>query len=284
MELNIEQRLWFAWLYANTYNLATAWIIANEFPDYENVNIETLTKWNTANYKRLRYQVDNKWQKGHLPTMFASYKKCIGAGSQQQCFNKLLGATEQESFTNIYNFVVKRFYKFGRYLTWFYLQFLKATCDLPVTPISLLLRDDSSRSHCKGLLYVLNLEALATDKKFKLTASQYQLLDTEAEKLLLEMLEYDDVSADYFSMETCLCAFKKIFRAEHGRYLGYYLDRQAEDISRCQHDNWPGIAWQLLWQGRTENINNELLNAAVDKTKFGELIKYGKVSKINEYV
>src|SRR5690554_4593012 len=63
MELNIEQRYWFAWLYGNTYHLPTAWIIANEFPDYENVDIETLTEWNSKNYKRLRYQTDNKWQK-----------------------------------------------------------------------------------------------------------------------------------------------------------------------------------------------------------------------------
>jgi len=46
MELNMEQRYWIAWLYGNTYQLATAWVIANEFPDFENVvskeNVEIL--------------------------------------------------------------------------------------------------------------------------------------------------------------------------------------------------------------------------------------------------
>lgn len=285
MELNIEQRYWFAWLYGNTYNLATAWIIANEFPDYENINLETLTTWNNANYKRLRYQTDNKWQKGHLPAMFESYRKCIGTGTQQEFFSKLLTGTPQTNFLNVYNFVVKNFYKFGRYLTWFYLQMLEATCDLPVEAPNLMLGEESSRSHCKGLMYVLGKEEWAAEKKFKLTQANILYLDEAAASILWEMeAEYPSVKADYFSMETCLCAFKKIFRAEHGRYLGYYLDRQAEDIGKCERDGWVGIDWELLWQGRKENINGDLLNACVDKNKFGELIKFGKVSKIDEYV
>src|SRR4029078_6184466 len=51
MELNLEQRYWFASLYWNTYYLHTAWIMPNELPDYENVNLQTLTKWNNENYK-----------------------------------------------------------------------------------------------------------------------------------------------------------------------------------------------------------------------------------------
>lgn len=279
MELNIEQRYWFAWLYGNTYNLATAWIIANEFPDYENVNLTNLSAWNTANYKRLRYQTDNKWQKGHLPTMFASYKRAMGTSSQQECFNELLTDNPAESFNNVYNFVVNNFFKFGRYLTWFYLQFLAETCDLPIEPDSLMLQEDASRSHCHGLLYALNLQDWVDVKKFKLTKTQYAELETQAVELLKECkAEFKDcVTPTFFNMETTLCAFKKIFRERDGRYLGYYLDRQAEDIVKCENDNWYGIDWSLLWVGRNENIEPYLLHKQVDKTKFGELIRNNKI-------
>ena len=58
-----------------------------------------------------------------------------------------------------------------------------------------------------------------------------------------------------FLLETTLCAFKKTFRIKNGRYLGYYLDRQFEDIKQVENDLWPGIDWSLLWQGRKEILD-----------------------------
>ena len=83
-EHNDEQRLWLAWLYGNTYYLPTAWILMNEFPDFELATVDRMEQWNAANYKRLRYQTDTKWNKGHLPAMFASYQKFIGNGTQRE--------------------------------------------------------------------------------------------------------------------------------------------------------------------------------------------------------
>jgi hypothetical protein len=69
-EHNDEERIWLAWLYGNTYQLPTAWVLKNEFPDYELATVDRITQWNTANYKRLRYQTDTKWNKGHLPVSY----------------------------------------------------------------------------------------------------------------------------------------------------------------------------------------------------------------------
>jgi hypothetical protein len=68
-------------------------------------------------------------------------------------------------------------------------------------------------------------------------------------------------------METCLCSFKKLFRVKHGRYLGYYLDRQAEEISQCERDGWFGIDWQPMWDARKETLNNKLLTNKIDDSK-----------------
>ena len=51
-------------------------------------------------------------------------------------------------------------------------------------------------------------------------------------------------------METLLCSFKKLFRKSRGRYLGYYLDRQAEEIKKVEQDDWWGIDWQVFWDAR----------------------------------
>ena len=59
-------------------------------------------------------------------------------------------------------------------------------------------------------------------------------------------------------METCLCSFKKIFRKSKGRYLGYYLDRQATEIKKVEQDNWQGIDWQVFWDARNEMLEKKL--------------------------
>ena len=82
-------------------------------------------------------------------------------------------------------------------------------------------------------------------------------------------------------METCLCSFKKIFREKHGRYLGYYLDRQAEEIMQCEKDGWYGIDWDVLWQARNETIDLRLDHKkGIDKEKFTFFLNTGKIDNL----
>jgi hypothetical protein len=278
-EHNDEQKLWLCWLYGNTYYLPTAWILMNEFPDFELATVDRITQWNTINYKRLRYQTDTKWNKGHLPAMFESYQKFIGDRLQRDVLESYYGDTEEQSFNKIWDVIKTNLHKFGRYSTWFYLQHLKHTANVQIEPTSLMLNDyDGSRSHRNGLHL-----ALGQDDKYdtKLTPSEYDYLEQEARSIIEEVKSrFPEVSAqtDFFTMETCLCSFKKIFRERHGRYLGYYLDRQAEEIKQCEKDSWYGIDWDVLWQSRNETIDNRLNHKrGIDKEKFTFFINTGRI-------
>jgi hypothetical protein len=91
-------------------------------------------------------------------------------------------------------------------------------------------------------------------------------LNSEAQNILQEVRnEYPNT--DYYDMETCLCSFKKLFRVKHGRYLGYYLDRQAGEIKQCESDGWLGIDWQPMWDARDETLNKKLLTNSIDHSK-----------------
>lgn len=281
-EHNDEQKLWLCWLYGNTYYLPTAWILMNEFPDYELATVDRMTTWNTANYKRLRYQTDTKWNKGHLPTMFASYQKFIGDKSQREKIELHYGSTDEENFNNLWTSAKTSLHKFGRYSTWFYLQHLKHTAGVRINPTSLMLDDyDGSRSHRNGLLFALSQEH---DVDRKLSASEYANLESQARDILLETkarFPELDSQIDYFTMETCLCSFKKIFREKHGRYLGYYLDRQAEEIQKVEADGWYGIEWEVLWQSREETIDLRLDHKrGIDKEKFSYFVRTGKIDNL----
>ena len=285
-EHNIEQRFWWAWLYANTYNAATAFIMFNEFPDFENVDIDRLTKWNAKNYKNLNYEVDCKWNKNHLPSMFASYRENVYKRSltQKQYFDSLCTGDSTYNFYTLQNEITKNWHKFGRYLTFFYLQTLKETCDLDIEPQDLLLKEDSSESHKKGLCYALGLDELLDEENKQIFKSKEtnQMLDEEADLLMKELkYEYKDVEFDYFTMETALCATKKFFREKHSRYLGYYIHRQGENIVQCEAGGWTGIDWNLLHQARQECLDKRLLSNTIDKSRFGELIRTGTMKHLD---
>jgi len=263
-EHNKEQKLWIAWIYGTTYYFPTTWIIWNEFPDMELVGIDRLKDWNDKNYKRLRYQTDTKWNKGHLPAQFESYKKWVGDRSQRDAFASFLNGSSLENFDRLWSEVKTKFYKFGRYSTWFYLQTLKQCCNLPIEPSSLMLEDhDGSRSHRNGLCMALGMDDWYDKKQ---TAKEIEWLEAEAKSILQEVKQ-EFPNTDYYDMETCLCSFKKLFRVKHGRYLGYYLDRQAEEIMQCENDNWFGIDWQPMWDARKETLNNKLLTNKIDNSK-----------------
>ena len=281
-EHNDEQRLWLCWLYGNTYYLPTAWVLMNEFPDYELATVDRMTQWNTANYQRLRYQTDTKWNKGHLPVMFASYQKFIGNKTQREVMESYYGDTEEQSFNNLWTSVKTELHKFGRYSTWFYLQHLKHTAGIRITPTSLMLNDyDGSRSHRNGLLL-----ALGQDDNYdvKLSTRDYVRLEQEAKEILEETRNrFPEIAnnVDFFTMETCLCSFKKIFREKHGRYLGYYIDRQSEEIKKVSADGWYGIDWDVLWQSREETLDIRMATTRnnIDKEAMKHFVNTGRIAK-----
>ena len=263
-EHNREQKLWIAWIYGTTYYFPTTWVIWNEFPDMELVGVDRLKDWNNHNYKRLRYQTDTKWNKGHLPSQFISYKEWIGNRTQEEAFRSFLDQSPDENFNRLWEDVKSKFHKFGRYSTWFYMQTLKQCCGLPLEPGSLMLEDYSgSRSHRNGLCLALNKPEWYDTK---LTSKELEYLNESAKEILLEVKK-DFPNTDYYDMETCLCSFKKLFRKKHGRYLGYYLDRQAEEIAKCEADGWAGIDWQPLWDSRIETLDNRLLTNKINNSK-----------------
>ena len=281
-EHNDEQKLWLAWLYGNTYQLPTAWVLMNEFPDYELATVDRITKWNAVNYKRLRYQTDTKWNKGHLPSMFESYQKFIGKGSQREKLESYYGDNEAQNFDALWGVLKGNLHKFGRYSTWFYLQHLKHTAGVLIEPTSLMLDDfDGSRSHRNGLLLAIGQD---NDMDRRLTGSEYQSLESHSASIISEMKSrFPDLISqiDYFTMETCLCSFKKIFREKHGRYLSYYLDRQAEEVLKAEGDEWNGIDWEVLWNSRTETIDPRMDHKnGVDKEQFTKFIRTGNLERL----
>jgi hypothetical protein len=202
--------------------------------------------------------------------MYESYADWVHGRSQQQAFAELCTDNPESNFSRLWNLVKGEWYKFGRYTAFFYLQTLKHTCDLPIDCPTLFLDDfKGSQSHRNGLCL-----ALGKDEWFneKLTVAQYDWLEGVGADVLAEArTRWPSLALhfDNFSMETALCAYKKLHRIKQGRYVGYYLDRQSEEVIKAEGDNWKGIDWDVIWQARSEVVGDSLAfrNATVDKEK-----------------
>ena len=279
-EYNSEQRLWLTWIYGTTYYWPTTYVIWNEFPDMELVGVERLREWNNENYSRLRYQTDTKWNKGHLPDQFVSYKEFVGDRSQREALTANFVGDPVKDFYSLWD-TVNSWHKFGRYTSWFYIQTLKQCCDIDVDVDSLWLHDYSgSKSHRNGMCYVVDKPEWVDSKtnRVKLDKDQIDLLESVGKEILQEVkLRYPHVAdkADFFAMETALCAWKKLFRRSRGRYLGFYLDRQAEEIKKVQADNWNGIDWQPLWDARKETVEGKWLTDNIDSQLYNLFLDTG---------
>jgi len=266
-EYSIEERLWFAWLY-HTYNLPTAFVYKNEFPDEELASVERFTQWNNENYARLRYQTDTKWSKGHLPVMYESYSNWVGKATQEERFSEMCQGNPDENFNRLWSTVKGEWYKFGRYTAYFYLQTIKHTCNVNINCPTLFLNDFSgSKSHRNGLILAAGKDDWVNQK---LSVDEYQWLEGYGADLLLEAHKRWPSYAshfDNFSMETSLCAYKKLWRVSRGRYVWYYLDRQSEEIMKAEQDGWHGIEWNVVWQAREEVIGSKLAPRYVKENK-----------------
>ena len=169
-------------------------------------------------------------------------------------------------------------------ISWFYLQTLNQCTDINLEVDSLWLHDYSgSKSHRNGLCYAVGVDDWVGEK---LSKTQLDFLNAEAKEMLIEVKSrFPDVAdkADYFAMETALCSFKKLFRTRDGRYLGYYLDRQAQEIKKVQKDNWTGIDWQPMWDARKETLDNKYLTNSINKTKMEIFMDSGVIDYNNTF-
>lgn len=272
LELNEEQVLWMCFLYGVTYQLPSAMLIWNEYPDLELVDIPRLTLWWNDNQTLIPFQVDKMKQRKDFVATVDSYKQLVG-GSQKRYFDKLLSSkSPQENFDKLWA-PLKGIAYFGRFSIWNWCQALKHIAKYNIEPTTLMIGEPDSTSFTDGLAHAFGMPEKATQKVVsngKKSKVYYKWSDEEKQVMekLCAMLK-KPLNLDNFQIETLACAFKKIWRSNNSRYVGYYNDRMADDIRKTAV-HWPGVDWQLLWDARDACIPKEYIhnNLGVDTDKF----------------
>lgn len=270
-ELNEEQKYWLAILYSASYCGATAFLMYNEFPDYERVDFNRMDDWWEKARPGLLFQTDRKWlrSRNQFVNMMRSYRNWVGKNSQYIRFQELKGRDPQETYRRVYE-ACTGIYQMGRFGAFIYTEAVATITGYPMRPDRLDLAEAES---CRnGLCYALGRTDWITGKetgKAQLGAKQVALLNKELVRLAEEIIRRDESGrSNIWNIETTLCAFKKYKRTQlypdtpkqHRRYVGYYLDRQADEIRKMQHAFKNGVCWEVLWQYRKEKLNRKYLS------------------------
>lgn len=269
MELNDEQVLWLCFLYAVTYQLPTAWVIWNEYPDLELVDISRLDKWWTHETQhRLPFQQDKIKQRKDFVKTVESYQKIVD-GSQKIYFDSLLSSDNpQSNFDRMWS-PLKTISYFGRFSTWNWCQALKHVAGYDVEPTKLMLGESDAVSFTDGLAYAFGYTDRVTRKEVNpVTGKKRKVYYKWSNDEKLEMEKACSIlknllDIDNFQLETLACAFKKIWRNNDSRYVGYYNDRMADDIRNTAQYGWDGIDWDLLWDARDACIPKKYIHENV---------------------
>lgn len=257
-ELNIEQRYWLAFLYATCYCGPTVFYIYNEFPDFENVDEGRLERWWAGNKSKLYFQTDRRWirSRNQFCDIFRSYRAKVGKRTQAEMFASWETENEFLNYDRSWK-QMESIYQFGRFALFLYLEAVHVVTDYPMRPRGM---DLSTAESCRnGLAYALGMEQRLNTHdgaRGPLKPEESSFLQREFNKLVVRM-EAADARNNVWNIETTLCAYKKYRMGK--RHVGYYLDRQADEIEKMQEAVKWGVDWSVLWQYRHETFNKTML-------------------------
>lgn len=260
LKLSRNQRFWLAYLYSICYSAPTAYYMLVNLPHIKELTETRILNWWIEHKNKLIFESDRLWVKikTRFIDMLINYKS-LTHGNDGDFFDSLCNGSPEQNYEYIYNYLEKTLYFFGRYSLFMYLETIYNLTDLPIWATGLNLKEALSSRN--GLCFLLGLDNWVRHKSVhreNLNHEQYLYLQDRLKELFeLVINKYPAIPTTYWNLETSLCAYKKLFFQT--RYVGYYIDRQMEELIKMQKAAPIGADWNLLWRFRREYFNHKVL-------------------------
>jgi len=271
-----EQKLWFCFINGCTQNPCTTWVIFNRFPNLYAITFEDFESWHRANWKRLQYDIDRRYQKGHMVEMWQDYMKNLNGKTQVEFFSEGFGTDQMSNFNILWDKVINGFKWYGRLSTYSYLEYLRIAGVNINCPSLMLYEKDGTVSPRNGLCKVLGRDDLDWHKgnpDFKgYGRVVMEWLEKESHILLSEaQLRFHDRTfskdVNFFTLESTLCCYKSWFR-KNRRYPNIYQDMFYDRIVNAESEKWDHVDFQDFWDARSLTLPDYLRMESV-KTDLG---------------
>lgn len=256
--LDADQRLWLAWLDANTENPVTSLLLLDASADGEDPG-GAIELWEER-YADLPWDRDRRYQKRDFGTATSAFLSTptvfARPAARAESWIETAGAEGWEGVWKL----AKSLPSMGRLSAWYLYEVVRLLLGAEHVPDmgSLMLRDKSgSRSHRNGLAYILGHDSApgwkAGDADMLGLVPELEAL---GEDLLAEARERsDDPWISRLTLETALCAFKG-WTTRRRRYPNVYVDEFYYKI-RSAEETW-GDRFEVLWEARERDLPEEL--------------------------
>lgn len=266
--MNIEQKLWFAFINGCSQNVVTTNHIFQKFPDLMKLDLDVLNDWWNENHQKFKvgsgWDTDRKYfklGKTGFPQCVAAYKKQVltKGTTQAEYFLPYLWKVDNK-FSELWNDVRTNFMSFGRLSAFSYIEYLKIM-GVDVQCDNLFLDDiGGSKSHRNGLCKVLGRDDLDwhDGNTPKYTKEIIEWLEDEAKALLYQaqsFIDHEDVG--YFTLESTLCCYKSWFRPNR-RYPNVYNDMFHDRIKYYESVHGSNENSKLFWDIREKYLPDHL--------------------------
>lgn len=287
-KLDIEQKLWLAYLYSTCYSAPTAYYMFVNLPQIQELNERYILNWWIKHKNKLVFESDRLRVKtqNQFPKMILNYKNLV-TNSAVHFFLKFCTASPERNYNNIYNYLEKNLYYFGRYSLFMYLETVYNLTDLRIWADTLILKEALSSRN--GLCFLLGLDSWVRRQSVKqenLSDEQYKYLQMKLFELFESLTKkYPAIPTTYWNLETSLCAYKKLFFKT--RYVGYYIDRQLQELLKMQGLAPMGADWNVLWQFRRDYFNHKVLGelngwSGIRKERMKYFMETGRFSEYED--
>lgn len=247
LNMSVPSRISLAFLYSTCYNVPTACFLHDLLGPIKYWRTQDIQEYWLEYGPGMIFQTDRKWVK--IANQFVSL--CMDFRDKMYPYSEGI-KPHIKSFDDMYN-AFSSLKNQGRVSTYIFIDGLIATGVMkPCMPERF---DWNNGQTCtEGMLHAIGADDVVDhfDKgKHKLKPDILLTLDDSLSRLVAE-IRAEGLPEDYVcDYESNLCAYRKYFKGT--MYLGYYLDRQLEELYKLQKQipDWYNL-WQDLFQLRKE--------------------------------
>lgn len=250
--------IWWVLLYSSCYCMGTACILYDML-DYKTLTDKDLEKFWAEHKKNLIFQSDRRYIKymNQFNTIVHDFIK----KTKRQPWNhlkKFIKNDPQKTYTALYKEVSSWKY-YGRFGTILFLYNLNKIMGVKLDYPKYNWRQGSTTTSAIFNARYKDERAKKFEDDGKLDNKDIPHLNEYLARIKADLNKsYPEKNWTVMGVTSDLCSYRKLFKQT--RYLGYYVDRQQEELIWLQ-ERWPDMedTWERFWELRKKHIPHEYL-------------------------
>lgn len=257
-QMNKDDQVWWVLLYSACYCMGTATVL------FESLNYKTLTKkdlqkfWKD-NKHRLIFQSDRRYIK-NMDQFNTIVEEFIHRSHRKpwKYMRQFITDDPCKTYENLYEEVSSWRY-YGRFGTILFLYNLNKLLGVELDYDTYDWKSGKTTTAALFNAVYQDERANEFEKKATLSNTELNFLNQFLHKIIDKLkTKYPEKNWTLMGVTSDLCSYRKLFKQT--RYLGYYVDRQQEELIWLQ-EFWPELEsmWSWFWKARKNLLPKEFL-------------------------